>query len=260
MNAVFFVVLSALAPSPVVIDEAAAARVRGYEEPRTARVNARGATRIVIVGRAGWLRVEGREGMTEVVAEGTAVAPRTDLLKDIKLNGTREGDVVRIEVEMPKLEHRNWDSSWDNGPALNLTVTVPNNIPVEIEDSSGDLRVMGTAALDVDDNSGGVQIRDVAGALRVRDGSGELEIENVRGDVTIDDGSGEIDVRDVTGTLTVRDGSGSITVHTVGGSVNVERDGSGGIRVVDVGGDLTVQRSRKRGVSYSGVKGRVRVE
>lgn len=260
MNAVLFVVLSALAPSPVVIDEATPRRVREHDEPRTARVNARGATRIVIVGRAGWLRVEGKEGMTEVVAEGTAIAPRTDLLKDIKLHGTREGNVVRIEVEMPKLEHQNWDSSWDSGPALNLTVTVPNNIPVEIEDSSGDLRVMGTAALDVDDNSGGVEIRDVGGDLRVRDGSGELEIENVRGDVTIDDGSGEIDVRDVTGTLTLRDGSGSITAHTVGGSVNVERDGSGGIRVTDVGGDLTVQRSRKRGVSYSGVKGRVRVE
>lgn len=260
MNAVLLVVLSMLAPSPVVIDEATPARMRAYDEPRTARVNARGATRIVILGRAGWLRVEGKEGMTEVVAEGTAIAPRTDLLKDIKLHGTREGNVVRIEVEMPKLEHQNWDSSWDSGPALNLTVTVPNNIPVEIEDSSGDLRVMGTAALDVDDNSGGVEIRDVAGALRVRDGSGELEIDNVRGDVTIDDGSGEIDVRDVTGTLTLRDGSGSITAHTVGGSVNVERDGSGGIRVTDVGGDLTVQRSRKRGVSYSGVKGRVRVE
>jgi DUF4097 and DUF4098 domain-containing protein YvlB len=180
--------------------------------------------------------------------------------RDIKLTGTREGDIVRIEVEMPKMEHRDWDSSWDNGPALDLTVTVPRNIPVEIEDSSGDLRVMGTAALDVDDNSGGVEIRDIGGALRVRDGSGELDIENVRGDVTIDDGSGEIDVRDVTGTLTLRDGSGSISARTVGGSVYVQRDGSGGIRVTDVGGDLTVERSRKRGVSYSGVKGRVRVE
>ncbi len=259
MNAVFFVVLSALAPSPVIIDEATPSRVRTYDEPRSARVNARGATRIIIVGRAGWLRVEGREGMSEVVAEGTARAPRTDLLREIKLTGTREGDVVRVEVEIPKMV-QNWDSNWESGPALDLTVTVPNNIAVEIEDSSGDLRVMGTAALDIDDNSGEVEIRDVGGALRVRDGSGELQIQNVRGDVTIDDGSGEIDVRDVTGSVTLRDGSGSITARTVGGSVHVERDGSGGIRVVDVGGDLTVERSRRRGVSYSGVKGRVRVE
>ncbi|HJU70021.1 MAG TPA: DUF4097 family beta strand repeat-containing protein [Gemmatimonadaceae bacterium] len=260
MNAAFFVVLVALAPSPVIIDEARPSRVREYDEPRSARVNARGATRIVIVGRAGWLRVEGKDGTTEVVAEGTARAPRADLLREITLTGTREGDVVRVVVDMPKLEHRDWDSSWDNGPALDLTVTVPDNIPVEIEDSSGDLRVRGTAALDIDDNSGGVEIRDVGGALRVRDGSGELEIQNVRGDVTIDDGSGEIDVRDVTGSVTLRDGSGSITARTVGGSVHVERDGSGGIRVDDVGGDLTVERSRKRGVSYSGVRGRIRVE
>ena len=217
---------------------------------------ARRARRIarVIVGRAGWLRVEGKASTTDVVAEGTARAPRKDLLEEIKLTGTREGDVVRIVVEMPDMKRHDWDS-WDDGPSLDLTVTVPATIPVEIEDSSGDLRVMGTAALDVDDNSGGVEIRDVTGALRVTDGSGELEIQNVRGDVSIEDGSGEIDVRDVTGSVTVRDGSGSITAHGVGGTVHVLRDGSGGIRVVDVGGDLIVERSRKRGISYSGVKG-----
>jgi hypothetical protein len=254
------VVLSALGPSPVIIDQARSAREMAYDEPRSARVDARGASRIIIVGRAGWLRVEGKPGTTEVVAEGTARAPRKDLLDEITLTGTREGDIVRVVVEMPDMKNVRWDHNWESGPGLDLTVTVPATIAVEIEDTSGDLRVMGTAALDIDDNSGGVEIRDVGGALRVRDGSGSLEIENVRGDVAIDDGSGEIDVRDVTGSVTVRDGSGSITARGVGGTVHVLRDGSGGIRVVDVGGDLIVEGSRKKGVSYSGVKGRVRVE
>lgn len=260
MIPLLFVALSALEPAPVIIDEARSARVIEYDEPRSARVDARGASRIIIIGRAGWLRVEGKEGTTEVVAEGTARAPRKDLLDDIKLTGTREGSIVRIVVEMPDMKHRDWDDSWDSGPVLDLTVIVPATIPVEIEDSSGDLRVTGTAALDVDDNSGGVEIRDVTGALRVNDGSGSLEIQNVRGDVTIEDGSGEIDVRDVTGSLSLRDGSGSITARGVGGTVHVLRDGSGGIRVVDVGGDLIVDRGGKKGVSYSGVKGKVRVE
>jgi DUF4097 and DUF4098 domain-containing protein YvlB len=260
MIPVLFVILSAIGPSPVVIDEASSARVVEYDEPRSARVDARGASRIVIVAKAGWLRVDGKQGTTEVVAEGTARAPRKDLLDGIKLTGTREGDIVRIVVDMPEMRNRDWDSSWDSGPALDLTVTVPNNIPVEIEDSSGELRVTGTSALEVDDGSGAIEIRDIGGALRVRDGSGSLEIQNARGDVTIEDGSGEIDVRDVTGTLSLRDGSGSITAHRVGGSVRVERDGSGGVRVVDVEGDLVVEGRRKRGVSYSGVKGKVRVE
>ena len=260
MNAALFVVFTAFGPSPVIIDEARAARAIDYDEPRSARVDARGASRIIIVGRAGWLRVEGKPGTTEVVAEGTARAPSKDLLEDITLTGTREGDIVRVVVEMPDMKSMRWDHNWDSGPALDLTVTVPAAIAVEVEDTSGDLRVMGTAALDVDDNSGDVEIRDVGGALRVRDGSGSVEIENVRGDVTIEDGSGEIDVRDVTGSVTLRDGSGSITARGVGGTVHVLRDGSGGIRVVDVGGDLIVERSRKKGVSYSGVKGRVRVE
>lgn len=257
---ILFVVLPALGPAPIVIDEARSTPVIAYDEPRSVRVDARGASRIIIEARSGWLRVEGKDGASEVVAEGTARAPREDLLKEIKLTGTREGDVVRIVVEIPDMRHRDWDSSWDSGPALDLTVTVPRTIPVEIEDSSGDLRVTGTGALDIDDNSGGVEIRDVTGAVRVRDGSGSLEIQNVRGDVTIDDGSGEIDVRDVTGSVSLRDGSGSITAHGVGGSVHVLRDGSGGIRVVDVGGDLIVDGWRKKGLSYSGVKGKIRLE
>jgi hypothetical protein len=260
MIPVLFAVLSALGASPVIIDEARATRVPEYDEPRTARVDARGASRIIIVGRAGWLHVEGKSGTTEVVAEGTARAPTKELMDGIKLNGTREGDIVRVVVEIPEMRHGDWDRHWNEGPALDLTVTVPAMIPVEIEDSSGDLRVRGTAALEIDDNSGGVEVQDVGGALRVRDGSGELEIQNVRGDVTIEDGSGEIDVRDVTGSVTLRDGSGSITAHGIGGSVEVLRDGSGSIRVVDVGGDLIVERARKKGVSYSGVKGKVRVE
>jgi DUF4097 and DUF4098 domain-containing protein YvlB len=260
MLPVLFVVLSAIgpSPSPVIIDEARA-RATERDEPRSARVDARGATRIVIVARSGWLRVEGRQGTSEVVAEGTARAPNQSLLDEIKLEGTREGSVVRMEVRMPDTRNMRWDN-WNNGPALDLTVTLPDNIPVEIEDTSGEVRVTGTAALDIDDNSGEVEIRDIGGALRVHDGSGELTIENVRGDVTVDDGSGEIDVREITGSLTVRDGSGSITARGIGGTVHVARDGSGGIRVVDVGGDLIVDTSRKRGVSYSGVKGRVRVE
>ena len=259
MHPVLLVLLSALNVSPVIIDEARPARAREYDEPRSARVDARGASRIVIIARSGWLRVEGRDGTTEVVAEGTARAPRKDIMDQIKLTGTRQGDVVRVEVEIPDVRHRDWDSDWDSGPALDLTVRVPSNIPVEVEDSSGELRIVGTAALDLEDGSGEVEIQDIGGALRVHDGSGSLEIQNVRGDVTIDDGSGEIDVRDITGSVTLRDGSGSITARGVTGSVHVQRDGSGGIRVVDVGGDLTVD-SRKRGVSYSGVKGRVRVE
>jgi hypothetical protein len=260
MIPILFVVLSALEPASVVIDEARAVRPRPFDEPRTARVDARGASRIVIIARSGWLRVEGKQGTTEVVAQGDARAPRRDLLEEIKLTGTREGDVVRVVVTMPDMRNREHASTWDEGPALDLTVSVPNDIPVEIEDSSGDVRVMGTAALEIDDNSGGVEIRDITGGLRIRDGSGELAIENVRGDVTIDDGSGEIDVRDVTGSVELRDGSGSITARGIGGSVHVLRDGSGGIRVVDVGGDLTVDGRKNRGVSYSGVKGKIRME
>jgi hypothetical protein len=252
------VVLSVFGPPPVVIEVARSTPVVEMDEPRSARVDARGASRIVIRGRAGWLRVEGKEGTTEVVAEGIARAPGEDLLRDVTLTGTREGDVVRIVVSMPDMKHRDWDE-WNSGPSLDLTVNVPANIPVEIEDSSGDVRVVGTAAVDVKDGSGDIEMRDIGGAVRIVDGSGEIDVEDVRGDISIQDGSGEIHIRNTTGSVTLEDSSGSILVRGITGTVHVRRDSSGGIRVVDVGGDLVVERRREKGVSYSGVKGRVRI-
>lgn len=258
MLSVLAVVFSVFGPTPVVIEVARSTPVAETDEPRSARVDARGATRIIIEGRAGFLHVEGKQGAAEVVAEGRAYAPRADLLKEIQLTGTRSGDVVRIVVAMPESwNHNGWD--WDRGPSLDLTVSVPSNIAIEIEDTSGDLRITGTGAVDVKDGSGDIAMRDIGGAVRVDDGSGSLEIEQVRGDVWIEDGSGEIDVRDVNGSLTLEDNSGSIRAHAVTGTVHVRRDGSGGIRVTDVGGDLIVQKRREKGVSYSGVKGEVKI-
>jgi DUF4097 and DUF4098 domain-containing protein YvlB len=256
MLAALAVVLWSTGVSPVVIDVAHSTPVIEYNEPRSARVDARGATRIVIYAKAGWLRVNGQPNATEVVAEGTAVAPRESMLRDITLTGTREGDVVRIVVDIPDLSNR-WNDDWDRGPALDLSVTVPSHIPIEIDDTSGDLRVVGTGALDLNDNSGDVELRDIGGELRVEDGSGELQIESVRGAVTIDDGSGEIDISDVTGSVTIDDGSGSISVRRISGTMLVRRDGSGGIRAFDIGGNLEVDRSRDKGIEYSGVKGQV---
>src|SRR5438874_10711316 len=53
-----------------------------------------GATSIVIVGRAGSLRVSGLRGATEVRAKGTACTSDRDNLPHITLTATRSGDAV----------------------------------------------------------------------------------------------------------------------------------------------------------------------
>lgn len=215
------------------------ARADEYTAPREADVDARGARRLRVEGRAGFLRVRGVEGLTQVRVRGTARASRHATLDGIRLVARREGDAVVVRADIPD---RTGDARWDGDGvrALDLTLEVPRGIAADVAAGSGDLEVRGV------------------GALEVTDGSGEIEIEDV-GPTRVEDGSGEIRVVDVRGDLRVADGSGGITVHRVRGSVVVERAGSGGVEVRDVDGDLTVEQGRARGLAYAGVRGRVTV-
>src|SRR5437867_9226428 len=80
-----------------------------YTAARNASVSAAGATRIVIVGRAGELRVSGARGTSEVRATGTACTSERDNLNNVALVATRSGSEVRIEAKVP--EFSGWHSS-----------------------------------------------------------------------------------------------------------------------------------------------------
>jgi hypothetical protein len=218
---------------------AMAQRDADYTAPRQASASAAGARRILVAAGAGSLRIEGKRGLTEVRARGTAYASSRGVLDEIRLVANRRGDVVELRTEIP--EQRGGD--WDNFQAgIDLVVEVPDSL-----------------ALDVEDGSGGLEIRNV-GALEVTDGSGEMTIEHVRGSLTIRDGSGTIRVDDVRGAVDVpSDGSGSLEISRVAGSVHVGFKGSGSVDVDDVAGSFTVANKGSGGVTYRNVKGAVQV-
>jgi hypothetical protein len=217
----------------------AAALAQDYDAPRTATVNASGATLVRIEARAGNLRVTGRTDITEVRVRGTARSSSRGILEDIKLEATRNGTEVTVRAVIPEFR----DSGWDNDQALlDLVIETPAKLPLDIDDTSGDMTVESVSAkVRIEDNSGNIRVRDT-GDVWISDSSGGIDIRGVKGSVDIDeDSSGEIEVYDVTGSVHVgRDSSGSIDVSTVGGDFVVERDGSGSI-------------------DYDGVKGKVDV-
>jgi hypothetical protein len=195
-----------------------------------------GVSRIVVVGRAGSLRVAGRAGVTEVVANGTACSSDRDDLRDIQLTAQRDGADLRIEAVIP--DKLTWSF---NQARLDFDVTVPSGVAVSIVDGSGSTEVTGV------------------GALSVVDGSGSLIIRGVQGNAGVRDGSGSLDISDVTGSVTVNDGSGSIEIAHVGGSVVIESDGSGGVSVDDVRGGFEVRRKGSGGIDYERIGGSVSV-
>lgn len=207
--------------------------------PRSAALPLAGATRIVVVGRAGTLKVAGRAGATEVRATGTACASSRSELADIQLRATRSGGEIRIEAEVPEVTMSMWGER-----RLDFEVSLPSSVPVKVVDGSGELTIENTAALDVDDGSGALTIRHVNGNLSVTDGSGSIEVFDVTGNVRIHDGSGSIEVHKVTGSVALNDGSGSADVTDVGGDFIVETKGSGHVSYERIKGKVDVPRRR----------------
>src|ERR1051325_2974002 len=198
------------------------------KEARSGSVGAAGISRVVVIARAGTLKVTGGGGGGEVRATGTACASDADLLKDMKLNVTRSGSEVRVEAVIP--EPSVW---WGNKDAtLDFEVALPGNVAVDVHDSSGEAEIDNVGTLTVDDSSGDLRIRGVRGDLSVNDTSGGMYIRDVTGNVRIEDGSGEIEVEQVGGDVLVADdGSGEIDIRNVKRNVRIDEDGSGGLSV-----------------------------
>ena len=188
---------------------------------RAATLDVGDATRVRVRARAGSLRIEGRPGLGEVRASGTACAGSVDDLERVTLTATRVGTELVIETDTPGRTGR-----------LDLVVEIPDSLPLEVRDGSGSVGIYGVASVALRDGSGSIDIDRVAGDVRVVDGSGSIDITAVRGTVVIeDDGSGSIDITDVGRDVIIEeDGSGSIAVAEVGGGFIVKRDGSGGVR------------------------------
>jgi hypothetical protein len=221
-------------------------------EKRNVAAPAAGITRIVIVGRAGWLHINGRRGATQVSASGTACASSRDRLSDTKLLLTRSGSEIRIEAVTPENE-------MFGSAKLDFDVVVPDTIPLDVEDGSGDLTIDNVGASEVTDGSGEITIRNVNGNLAVHNGSGDMRIENISGEVRISDGSGSIEVRGAGSVDIGNDGSGSVEIRNVKRDVHIGNKGSGSVDVSDIGGNFRLGNKGGGSVTWARVAGRVDV-
>ena len=222
-----------------------------YTAPRSASAPVAGATRIVIIARAGELRVTGARGVSEVRASGKACTSDRDMLSKMTLTATRSGSEVRIEANIPESDF------WDGNRTLDFEVTVPSDIPLRIDDTSGEMTVENVGPSDIHDSSGSLHVRNVTGDLSIDDSSGEITVEHVSGHVNIVDSSGSIDVDDAGSVDIPEDGSGSVDIRHVRRDVVIGSKGSGAVSVSDVGGDFTVRHKGSGSIDYERVAGRV---
>jgi len=207
-----------------------------FTASRAGQVSVAGATRVEIRAGAGDLKVMGKHGASEISATGRACASAQELLDQVQLRITREGDVIHVDAQMPDLSVKS-----NAYATLDLTVDLPDNLPLVAIDSSGDAKFQRLASADISDTSGDLTIEDVTGDLKVRDSSGDLEVERVAGNLQLEDSSGDIEVEGVQGNVIVNaDSSGSMTLHHIGRGVHIVQDSSGDIDIVDVKGNVDI--------------------
>ncbi|HEY5609856.1 MAG TPA: hypothetical protein VIL97_01510 [Thermoanaerobaculia bacterium] len=217
---------------------------------RQASLSLEGVTSVEIIAKAGSLKVYGRSGSNAIKAHGTACASTRSSLDDVTLRAEKRGNVARIEVDTPEIM-----MFW-NEARLDLTVELPDRLPIHISDGSGSMDVENVASVRIEDGSGDIDVQHVTGNVFIADGSGSIEVEDVGGDVKITDGSGEIVIDRVRGSVEIpADGSGSIEISDVGGSVNIGTDGSGSIDIEKVRHDVTIGNDGSGSISVADVTG-----
>jgi hypothetical protein len=217
-----------------------------YIEERNLEVSADDINMLRIDCGAGFLEIEGVDGMETIEVEAEIILD----MRDKKAKEFME-DYMDLELRTQGSSAR-LTSNFDNpgffsnifrsnkNMLINLTVKIPRDIELRIDDGSGYIIIENVGDdITVDDGSGEITFIGIEGDLRIDDGSGDVDMEDIVGDIEIDDGSGNVDIANVTGDIEIDDGSGNIYVERVDGTVIVD-DGSGNIKINHVSEDVKI--------------------
>ena len=230
-----------------------------YEKDIEATLDLSGSEQLTVAAAAGDLEIRGRADIAEARIRGKVCASEEEWLEqsEVVAEGGREASIA---VALPD-QNGGWSFFGSRYLYLDLEIEVPQDLPLEVRDSSGDVTVRGTGPIDIRDSSGDIELSDVGGSAVLKDSSGDIELRHIAGDVTVrQDSSGDIYGEDIEGSVLIEhDSSGDIRFEAVGGDYVVERDSSGDIVARTVGGDFRVLRDGSGDVSYREVTGEVEV-
>lgn len=229
-----------------------------YDKRIDQSLDVSGSSLLAVAAAAGDLRITGKPGVSEVQISGKVCVSEEAWLDGVSIE-TSGGDRASISVVIP--DSNGWSIFGSRYAYVDLELVVPDDLDLDVRDSSGDMEIEHVAAVTVKDSSGDIEISDASGPVIVRDSSGDIRVQDLAGDFTVvSDSSGDIRGKDIEGDVLVEsDSSGDILFTRIGQSVVVERDSSGDIDVESVEGDFTVQHDGSGSIRSKDVKGKVEV-
>ena len=202
---------------------------------------------------AGGLIIKGSDQTTEI-------SIMADIYTNSRSNENYEFELSDSGSTALLIAKNNHTVSWGgNSPRINLVVTIPARMMLEIKDGSGGMDISNIiGSVNINDGSGGIKLNDIIGNVIIQDGSGEITLIEIDGDISIDDGSGNIYASGISGNANIEDGSGDLTVNNVKGTITLD-DGSGDINIEDAGG-LKIIEGGSGGLKVNNVKGAFEID
>ena len=227
-----------------------------YEKEIDLTLDLSGSEVLAISAAAGDLEIRGVADSDKAVIHGKVCVSKQAWLDEADVE-IITGERAQINVNLPD-SSGGWSLFGNNYASLDLEIELPQNIALEVKDSSGDATFRHIASMQLQDSSGDIEIEDAAGPLSIKDSSGDIEIELVSGAVSIRDSSGDIEVDRVEGNFTIEaDSSGDIRATNIDGTVLVKKDSSGDISVRTVGGDFRVLADGSGSIRSDDVQGEI---
>lgn len=201
--------------------------------------------RTITAGAGQRLRIEHSHGDVRITAH-----PRGELRvhADIRVSGPSQSDAAalldQIQIEMVESattvtvrtrypEQGWWRSRRNVSYAVDYTVSIPEQMPVDVRNSFGAVSATGLKADAVIVNAHGtLSIADTSGRHRLENSFGAIEVARMAGDVTVTGANGDISAATIGGQLNVTNRFGRVTVSAVRGSVLVANS-NGQVDVTD---------------------------
>ncbi len=211
---------------------------------------------LAINAAAGDLEVRGVAGTDKAVIHGKLCVSKKNWLDEAEIQ-TVSGARAEINVKLPDTSG-GWSFLGNNYALLDLEIELPQDLALEVKDSSGDAVFKNIGAINLQDSSGDIEIENATGPVSVKDSSGDINITNISNSVTVLDSSGDINVDHVAGNFTViADSSGDINATDIDGTVLVKKDSSGDITVKRIGGDFRVLADGSGSIRAHDVQGKI---
>jgi hypothetical protein len=204
---------------------------------------------------AGYLEITASKS-EDIQFEGHACSDKSEWVERMTLDVERQDDTLTLTVMIPYN-----DSDFDARHAyMDVDLSLPPHIALEVKDSSGDIIIDGTSTTRVDDSSGNIRVSHNKSSLTISDSSGDITVRDLKGDVEVSDSSGDIDIREIAGSVNIpRDSSGKIEIQETSGKVSIGSDGSGDIEISNIADDVDIDSDGSGNIKIHDVKGQVTI-